>query len=452
MDILLLGATGYTGRLILQYLASHPSRKTLTESKVNPGDFTLGVGGRSLDRVRRACVEFSLKEDHDVKLLQVDTLDEKQVREAVKGFRVVISAVGPFWKYGKAVVAACAELGVHYVDTTGETYFIKHCVERYDYLATKTHAIIINAGGFDSVPSDMSAFLGVQNLRNAFGAGVQAGQSMTAFHCKYADVSGGTMDTIFDITGGAIPKNDLVKIRNQYSLSPLEGVRTKRFRYVYSLPFTNILGCFFPMSPGNTQIVRRTWGLLASRERAAGLSGEPVPSNEAAYGSRFTYEECSHSRSRVSAMITSFALIGGLTLLFFAPLRWIAKTFLFNKPGQGPSDKELEAGWMRVINVTTTAPANNEPVQAVKTIIKGTGEPGYYLTAVMVSEIAFGLLPPNRAHLTSFGREGGVLTSMSALGLSLVERLKATGKFDFESEIISDGVRTPSAFESRKTR
>lgn len=109
-DILLLGATGFTGRLILKYLSSHPTRAQ------SDGAFTLGLAGRSAKRLRHVAVEVGVGE---VPIHELDIQDEEQVRTLFTGYRVVITSVGPFWHYGKVVAKVCAELGLHYIDITG---------------------------------------------------------------------------------------------------------------------------------------------------------------------------------------------------------------------------------------------------------------------------------------------------------------------------------------------
>ncbi|KAG8955031.1 hypothetical protein FRC00_005618, partial [Tulasnella sp. 408] len=108
-DILLLGASGFTGRLILKYLISHPTR---TQSDAA---FTLGLAGRSTDKLRRVAAEVGA---NNIPIHELDIQNEQQVRTLFTAYRVVITSVGPFWHYGKVVAKVCAELGVHYVDIT----------------------------------------------------------------------------------------------------------------------------------------------------------------------------------------------------------------------------------------------------------------------------------------------------------------------------------------------
>ncbi|KIO28863.1 hypothetical protein M407DRAFT_21940 [Tulasnella calospora MUT 4182] len=428
-DILLLGASGFTGRLILKYLTSHPTR---TQSNVA---FTLGLAGRSADKLRRVAAEVGA---NNIPIHELDIQSEQQVRMLFTAYRVVITSVGPFWHYGKVVAKVCAELGVHYVDITGEPHFIRYLVEQYDFLATKTGSILIPASGFDSVPSDLSAFYGVSALRRVYGSDVQAGKSTSAFAVRGQSISGGTAATMLDIFGGGIPAWVRRRLRDPWLLSPMIGTVPSP-KFVYHLPCTSILGFFYPMSPVNGAVVRRTWGLYELNARDSAATTPEMP-----YGSRFEYEEFLECGNYLVAILGSFAigLFFGLMAISSA-FRWFVQHFLLYKPGSGPDERKFGEGWLRLTNVTSS---DEEKPRAVKSVIRGKGEPGYFLTSVMVGEIALALLPPNRERLTALAKKGGVLTPASALGQELVERLKRTGRFEFNEEQVYDEL------ESRKDR
>ncbi|KAG8919811.1 hypothetical protein FRC00_010878 [Tulasnella sp. 408] len=124
--------------------------------------------------------------------------------------------------------------------------------------------------------------------------------------------------------------------------------------------------------------------------------------------------------------------------------RWFVQQFLLYKPGSGPDERKFEEGWLRLTNVTSS---DEEKPRFVKTVIRGKGEPGYFLTSVMVGEIALALLPANRERLPALAKKGGVLTPASALGQELVDRLRGTGRFEFDEEQVYD-----YGSESRKNR
>ncbi|KAG9049597.1 hypothetical protein FS837_009797 [Tulasnella sp. UAMH 9824] len=427
-DILLLGASGFTGRLILKYLASHPTRAQPDVA------FTLGLAGRSTDKLLRVATEVGT---NDIPIHELDIQNEQQARTLFAAYRVVITSIGPFWHHGKVVAKVCAELGVHYVDITGEPHFIRYLIEQYDFLATKTGSILVPASGFDSVPSDLSAFYGVSALRRICGSEVQAGKSASAFAVRGQNISGGTAATMLDIFGGGVPGWVRGRLRDPWLLSPRLIPPPK---FVYHLPCTSILGFFYPMSPVNGAVVRRTWGLYQLNARDSVTTTPETP-----YGPRFEYQEFLECGNYPVAILGNFAigLFFGLMALSSA-FRWFVQQFLLYKPGSGPDERKFEEGWLRLTNVTSS---DEEKPRFVKTVIRGKGEPGYFLTSVMVGEIALALLPASRERLPALAKKGGVLTPASALGQELVDRLRETGRFEFDEEEVYD-----YGSESRKNR
>lgn len=224
-DLLVLGATGHTGRLITRYLSQHPHRNS----------FTLAVGARSLTKLQRVLEEDNLRDDSSIHIVQVDVTKEVEVERAVKSTQVVINTVGPYWRWATPVVKACTKFGVHYVDVTGETVWIRHiilqCVylswlqheflthlrHSYDFAATKTGSIIVPSCGFDSVPSDLAAYLSNKTLKS-LRTPLDVGTSTSAFKLR-SGISGGTFSTIMTMLED-VPKKDLKDSGAEYSLSP----------------------------------------------------------------------------------------------------------------------------------------------------------------------------------------------------------------------------------------
>lgn len=127
------------------------------------------------------------------------------------------------------------------------------------------------------------------------------------------------------------------------------------------------------------------------------------------------------------------------------PIRWLFKK-LIPAPGEGPSEQQLKDGFLEVTNVTSSVPVAGKPATHVRTVLRAQGDPGYALAAVMISEGALALLL-SRDELPEAALEGGVLTPSTALGDVLVQRLRQSGRFEIESEVIPAG-----RDESRKTR
>ncbi|KAG8993481.1 hypothetical protein FRB90_000680 [Tulasnella sp. 427] len=340
-DILILGATGFTGRLILKYLSTHPTRTQPDKA------FTLGLAGRSVEKLRRAAVEVGME---DMPIHELDIQNEDQIRTLFDRYRVVVTSVGPFWQYGKPVAKVCAELGVHYVDIT------------------------VPASGFDSVPSDLSAFYGVSALRRLYGSEVQARTSTSAFVIRGQNISGGTAATMLDIFSGGVPK--WVRDRDPWLLSPVVGT-VPSTKFIYRLPRTNILGFFYPMSPVNSAVVRRTWGLYQLGTQDSTTVAPDLP-----YGPKFEYEEFLECRSYIVAVLGNLVLAVFFGLMALSStFRKIVERFFLYKPGKGPDERKFETGRVRLTNVTTS---DEENPRVVKTIIRGKGEPGYFLTSGLI--------------------------------------------------------------------
>jgi len=441
-DIILLGATGFTGQYITRYLAAHPQFKQ--------GLFSFSIAARSQSKLHTLVQQLSLPPT--INTIQVDITDEANLEKLVRGTTVIINAVGPYWSWGSPVVRACARNGVHYVDLTGETVWIREIIEKYHYAATKTGAIIVPSCGLDSIPADLSAFLGNKTLK-LYGQ-FDVGLSTTAYKMR-GYISGGTWSTAITILED-VPKEKRQDSRVDYALSPVIGGTRPQFRLFYDLHIPGerpTLGSFFFMQPTNRSLVQRTFGLLelqALEENNRSHSSTSLAQKER-YGPTFAYDEFFVMRSKTSSFFLTVSFVIGLALMaYVAPFRWIVK--FITKSGSGPSDEDLQKGFFSATNLTVST---STPPINVKTVIKGNGDPGYLLSSIMVSESALSLLlpPPSKttsnsasAASTSFpeglpalARKGGILTPVTAFGDMLVTRLEETGRFEFESRIVGAG-------------
>ncbi|KZT27108.1 hypothetical protein NEOLEDRAFT_1131093 [Neolentinus lepideus HHB14362 ss-1] len=427
-DILVLGATGFTGRLTTRYLSTHPQR----------AEFTLAVGARSRERLEKLAKDLSLGDI--VQLVQVDVTNAEDVEKAVASVKVVINTVGPYWKWGKNVVKACAKLGKGYLDLTGEAHWTANMIWHYDYLATKTGAVIIPSCGLDSIPSDISVFLANRTLKALAGPDTTIERTDTAVEVK-GIMSGGTLSTIMT-TLEDVPKEQARVGERDYALmSSIIGRPSPPTRLLYklSVPSPPMYGSFWMMSTANRRIVERTWGL----HQLAALGGG-AKEKELAYGPDFVYDEFLSAPNRLTAIVISLSMITIGFALLLPPVRWILKSI--RPAGSGSDDATLEKGRMLITSITTSSPDATGKKTYVRTIQRGRGDPGYLLTSMMLGEGALALVL-ERDSLPALAHQGGILTPMSALGDVLIKRLGDTGRFDFESEVIlTDGE------ESRKTR
>ncbi|HEX2705300.1 MAG TPA: saccharopine dehydrogenase NADP-binding domain-containing protein, partial [Candidatus Lustribacter sp.] len=146
LDLVLFGATGFVGELIAEHLV-----------ETAPDGVRVGLAGRSQARLRDLRVDLGPRAS-DWPLIVADASEGDSLVALAARARVVASAVGPYAKYGMALVEACAAAGTHYCDLTGEVLFVRRSIDAYDALAKVSGARIVHACGFDSIPSDLGVF------------------------------------------------------------------------------------------------------------------------------------------------------------------------------------------------------------------------------------------------------------------------------------------------------
>ncbi|KAG1851335.1 Saccharopine dehydrogenase-domain-containing protein [Suillus subalutaceus] len=432
VDIVVLGATGYTGRLIAQYLATHPQGSS----------FTFGLAARSQSALEKVFRELNLSKD-DVPAFTVDVTNPSDVDAVVQQARIVINTIGPYWRWGTSVVRACVHHGKHYVDLTGEVHWIKDIIFELDYAAVKSGSIVVPCCGLDSVPSDVLAFVANKTLKSFGGPSTTIDLSTSAWKLGGASISGGTFSTILTALED-VPKHKLLAARQGFVLSPVKGTHSPRPRMLYTLPYSDrpVYGAWYFMAITNSQVVQRTWGLYELARRVNHHNATAVA--PLSYGPNFKYEEFVVLPSALYAMMYSitFAAIAAL-LVLFQPARWFARRIMPG-PGEGPSEKQLQSGSVKITNITTSSPNSKGENIVVRSIFQGRGDPGYFLSSIMISECALALALDG-ASLPRISIGGGIMTPMTAFGDVLVERLRRSGHVDIESELL---VGT----EARKTR
>ncbi|GAA5887624.1 hypothetical protein JCM6882_001474 [Rhodosporidiobolus microsporus] len=404
-DIIVFGATGFTGQLVAKYLAQEAPKQ----------GFSFAVAGRNKEKILSRMKEVEVK---PAEVFVANADDEGALRAVVKKCKVVISLVGPYLAHGDPLVKVVAEEGVHYVDLTGETPFVYNSVKNHSRAALSTKSLILHACGYDSVPSDLCAYLAVQKLKQ-LAPGVEAGQVRAAFSGK-GTLSGGTLATGLGLLNRPTEERKLTQ--EPYALSPVQGSDRPSPVLVSSHTFNRhrTFGGFWMMGPFNTQIVRRSWGILESADPS---------SRVLSYGPKFRYNEFLKTGGRISALLLSLTMyIGFASLYLLPPLRALVARF-GPQPGTGPSKEMQENGWFKV---ETVAKSVDDKYEA-RAIMKGKGDPGYGATAIMISACALSLLK-DYDRLPSIAKHGGHLTPATALGEVLIERLEKTGRFSFEVE------------------
>lgn len=390
-DIALFGATGFTGRLVAEYLASHA-----------PPDVKIALAGRNTQKLEsiRAGLPARAK---DWPLVVADSSDKAALQKLAEQSTVVCTTVGPYAKYGLPLVEACAAAGTHYCDLTGEPQFMREAIDRYHETAKATGARIVHTCGFDSIPSD----LGVQQLHEALGKLTRATYVVEILKGGF---SGGTIASA--LNGLDEAKKDKTKRRaltDPYALSPnrSEEPQLGDERDLSKFKYDDFVGQWiapFIMASVNTRVVRRTNALL----------GYP-------YGKQLRYSEVSGMKRGLRGAIKAAGFTAGMGLfagsLMFGPTRKLVESRL-PKPGEGPSEQARENGFLRV-----RVFGESESGQKKTVLIEGKGDPGYKLTSLLLGESAL-CLARDEAKLPE---TSGVLTPATAMGKVLRERLVAAG-------------------------
>ncbi len=401
-DIVVMGATGFTGKLVVEYL--------LDNYGVENEQFSWAIAGRSTKKLQK--LKNSLSDIHTSSLaipeIIADSLDKDSLDKMASNCRVIISTVGPYLKYGHLLLQSCVENGTHYCDLTGEVPFIKQSIDQFNQLAKKNNCRIIHSCGFDSVPSDIGVFLLQEEAKRRFG---QICSKVSYYvHGMGGGFSGGTIDSGINVYQYVVDKPDLQKaIRDPYSLVP-DHAKTKTLnstslRTVKWDRNVNRWICPFVMAGINTKIVRRSNGLMDND-----------------YGDDFQYNEIySFQRGIIGYLKALFMTISlGLTI-FFMKYKFslnILKKYFFPSPGEGPSYEERKNGFFKIHLVGYT-----DKNKQLSMFINGDSDPGYSATAKMITESALSIIL-NKQHIPT---NAGVLTPATGIGKILAERLKNNG-------------------------
>ena len=391
IDIIIYGATGFTGKLCVKYFQS-----------INT-TVTWAMAGRNLIKLQKVADDHQAK----VEILLADSDDVSALDNLTSRARVILSTTGPFHRYGSKLVASCIKNHAHYVDITGENFWVKGLIDKHHAEALAKGIRIIPSCGFDSIPSDLGAFFSAQ----AVGKPIKRIES---FHSYEGGASGGTLETMFSM--GELDLGD--DLTNPFLLNPEDSYSDEQMQLssdkvgIAKKPKINAWSGPFIMATANTRVVRRTEALLALRQES--------------YGSDFTYQEHAFHKSWWSAA-KSLVLTGLSVLVLLSPLKRLVKPFL-PKPGEGPSESVQENGWFDCKFIV-------EADDGTKSVfnMNGKGDPGYKVTSKLVSECALCLIE-DQDTLPGGSQYGGILTSASGLGESLIARLKRVG-INFEGPL-----------------
>jgi len=382
--IVIFGATGFTGELCARFMSEKYS------------DIPIAIAGRSAEKLEK------IKNTNDLPfpIIVADAFDVNSLEKMCRDTEVVLSTAGPYHKYGSDLLGVCVKHGCHYVDITGESFWVKDMIEKHHKEAQDKGLRIINACGFDSAPSDLGVFYAVNQV-------VGDVNSVQCFQAWKGEASGGTMETMFSSMDAKLARGGLGKfsLNPKNSLTEHQKKNTNDKIKIQKIPYLGGWTGPFVMALPNTRVVRRSAALSTSVGKY--------------YGDNFVYSEGAYYSKKSAARKVSFMTLA-LGLIIVSPLRKLLRGF-FRKPGEGPSQKAMDSGFFKSRFLVET----NEGFRAFS--MSSSGDPGYKMTSRMACESALCLAIENPDDLPG-GRElGGLLTPSIGLGNVLIKRLKNIG-------------------------
>jgi short subunit dehydrogenase-like uncharacterized protein len=385
-DIVVYGASGFTGRLVAEYLASRP----------DGGDLKWAMAGRSLERLSEVR-EHSGPAAADIPLIKADAADPASLEAMLGRTRVVLTTVGPYQLYGSELVAACAASGTDYLDLCGEPVWMRHMIDAHDATARSSGARIVFSCGFDSIPFELGVFFLQETARSHLGAPVSRVKGRV--RKMKGTFSGGTAASVkATFAAAARDLSQVALLKNPFALTPgFEGPKQPPGNKPLHDDDLGAWVAPFVMSTINTRTVHRSNLLM----------GFP-------YGRDFVYDEMmlagpgERGEATAKAIVAANAELGGPG----GP-----------KPGEGPSKHERETGFYDVLFVGLAADGRQ-----VRVAVSGDRDPGYGSTSKMIAESAICLV-------RDMGElKGGVWTPGAAMGNHLIKRLVDHAGLTFKVE------------------
>jgi short subunit dehydrogenase-like uncharacterized protein len=384
LDIVVYGATGFTGRLVAEYLNNTYG--------VNQ-DVNWAMAGRSLDKLVLVRDEMGI--DLAVPLIVADGSDVQSINSMVDRASVVLTTVGPYQLYGNELVAACAERGTDYVDLCGEPAWMHKMIADHSAAAEKSGARIIFSCGFDSIPFDLGVLFLQNYAKKTLGSTVSRVKGRV--RSMKGTFSGGTLASFRATMAAAGKDRNLIGVlRNPFSLTPsFEGAGQPLGNKPEFDTSIDSWVAPFVMASINTKNIHRSNMLMGHM-----------------YGEDFVYDEM---------LVTGPGDRGEAVAKAVAEDNSMANDP--RKPGEGPSKEERETGFYDVLVV-----GEHSDGRSVRISVKGDKDPGYGSTSKMIAESAVCLVKnPNLA-------SGGIWTPAPAMGEKLIERLEAHAGLTFAVE------------------
>ena len=401
LDIILFGATSFVGQIATKYLYEHIGLDS---------EIKWAIAGRSEKKLNQ--VKAALGPDADaIPLLVADSADTESLNRLCQQTRVVLSTVGPYALYGESLIEACVNHGNDYCDLTGEAYWIKKMLDKYELAAQKSGARIINCCGFDSIPSDLGVYFLQQTSQQHNGHSLN--HVKLRVKAMRGGVSGGTVASGIEMAKAA--KKDPILRRNMGNPHVLcrstENSNPRQPRIIKPTydPDFKAWSAPFIMEAINSRIVLRSNSLQQDSTSANFIYGEAVLTGKGLKG-------------YLRAALITLSLGGFAVATKYRFLRYLIQQFVLPKPGEGPSPEQQQKGFfdLRIIG--------KRDQKSLIAKVTGDRDPGYGCTAKML--IQSGLCMAY--DISKSDLSGGFWTPATAMGDRLIKRLTDSAGMTFE--------------------
>lgn len=399
-DVVVYGATGFTGQLVAEYLAGQYGADK---------ELRWAIAGRSEEKLRGVRRGLGAAAEQ-LPIIVADSADADALGELASRTRVVLTTVGPYALYGSALVAACVEHGTDYCDLAGEVQWIRKMIDTHHERARETGARIVHCCGFDSIPMDIGVFFLQQEAKARHGAYCES----IALYVKATkgSMSGGTIASMSNIIQEAQRDRGIARIlADPYALNPPDERQGPDGGDQQDVRFDADVDSWtapFVMAGVNTRVVRRS----------NALAGYP-------YTRGFRYREATLTGPGTAGRLKGAMLAAALGALVVGisarPTRAVLEKFFLPEPGEGPSREQQKRGFFSLTQVGKLPDGT-----VMRTRIAGDRDPGYGSTSKMLAESAVCLASDN---VTT---AGGVWTPASAMGAPLLKRLRSNAGLTFE--------------------
>ena len=393
LDLIIWGATGFTGQLVSEYINKKYSNTALK----------WGIAGRNKEKASVIAKRLNIAKD---RVFIADCNNIESLIKLTSKTKVICTTVGPYAKLGTNLIDACIKTNTNYCDITGETQWIRKMIDKYHSKAKENKIKIINSCGFDSIPSDMGVFYSQKKLFE------KTGEYANKINMRVAGakggISGGTYNSLSNVLEEARVDKEVRKtLTNPYGLNPIDKQNGPDKADLQSVIFDKVSNSWiapFVMAGINTKIVRRSHALIDFK-----------------YGSDFSYDEATLSGKGVLGQLKGYLSLIPIFLATRKKGSFIKNIvdYVLPKSGEGPSEKTRISGYYNLRFYLT----QQNKIHLSKVI--GDMDPGYGSTSKMLAESAICLA------LDKTPETYGILTPSVALGNPLLKRLQENAGLTF---------------------